>query len=124
MRSLNRQKGMTGIGWLIVLALIGFFVLLALKMVPAYLEYYKVVSALESLEEETGWTDVSPQAIRRLLERRFDISYVTAITPRQVSVKPIGAYYNVSARYDANEHLFANVYVVMKFQKTVKVRRN
>ena len=124
MHSLNRQKGMTAIGWLIVLALIGFFVLLALRMVPAYMEYYKVVSTLESLEEETGWTDVSPQAIRRLLERRFDISYVQSITPRQVSIKPVGAYYNVSAKYSAREHLVGNVSVVMQFHKQVKVRRN
>lgn len=124
MHSLNRQKGMTAIGWLIVLALIGFFVLLALRMVPAYMEYYKVVSTLESLEEETGWTDVTPQAIRRLLERRFDISYVQSITPRQVSIKPLGAYYNVSAKYSAREHLVGNVSVVMEFHKQVKVRRN
>ncbi|UCC57343.1 MAG: DUF4845 domain-containing protein [Gammaproteobacteria bacterium] len=124
MHSLNRQKGMTAIGWLIVLALIGFFVLLALRMVPAYMEYYKVVSTLESLEEETGWSNVTPQAIRRLIERRFDISYVQSITPRQVSIKPLGAYYNVSARYEAREPIFGNVYVVMKFHKQVKVRRN
>jgi Tfp pilus assembly protein PilE len=49
MRPLNRQKGMTAIGWLIVLALIGFFVLLTLKMLPSYLEYYKIVSTLDSL---------------------------------------------------------------------------
>ena len=52
MRSRTHQRGMTAIGWLIVLAMIGFFVLLALRMVPAYLDYYKVVSTLEGLESE------------------------------------------------------------------------
>jgi hypothetical protein len=115
---------MTAIGWMIVLALIGFFVLLTLRMAPAYMEYFKVVSTLESLEEETGWTDVTPHTIRLLLERRFDISYVSSITPRQVSIKPSGAYYLVTAKYDAREHLFGNVTVLMKFHKQVKVRRN
>ena len=124
MQSVDRQKGMTGIGWLIVLALIAFFVLLALRIVPAYLEYYKVVSALESLEEETGWTDVSPRAIRDLIERRFDISYVYSITPQQVSIRPSGAYYAVTAKYDAREHIFGNIDVLMSFYKQVRVRRN
>jgi len=115
---------MTAIGWMIVLALIGFFVLLTLRMAPAYMEYYKVVSTLESLEEETGWSDVTPHAIRRLIERRFDISYVHSITPSQVSIKPSGAYYVVTAKYDAREHLAGNVHVVMKFNKQVRVRRN
>ncbi len=48
MQSKTHQRGMTGIGWMIVLALIGFFVLLALRMVPAYLDYFKVVSTLEA----------------------------------------------------------------------------
>ena len=124
MQSVDRQKGMTGIGWLIVLALIAFFVLLALRIVPAYLEYYKVVSALESLEEETGWTDVNPRTIRDLIERRFDISYVYSITPQQVSIRPSGAYYAVTAKYDAREHIFGNIDVLMSFYKQVRVRRN
>lgn len=122
MHSVNRQKGMTAIGWLFVLALIGFFVLVTLKMLPAYLEYFKVASTLESLEEETGWTEVTPRAIRNLIERRFDISYVNVITPRQVKIKSAGATYRVTAKYEAREHLFFNVDVVMSFYKQVTVR--
>ena len=121
MRSLTRQKGMTGIGWLIVLALIGFFVLLALKMVPVYLEYYKVVSSLESIAKETGYE--SPREIRDLLERRFDISYVNTITHKDVIIKSAGQYYNVRAKYDAREHLFGNVSVMMSFDKQVMAKK-
>lgn len=124
MQPVRRQKGMTGIGWLIVLALIAFFVLLALRIVPAYLEYYKVVSALDSLEKETGWSEVTPREIRDLIERRFDISYVYSIMPREVSIKPVGAYYLVTANYESREHIFGNIDVVMSFNKQVRVRRN
>jgi hypothetical protein len=93
---------MTGAGWLIVLALIGFFAMLILIMLPSYMEYYKIVSTLESLEEESGLE--TPQAIRRLIERRFDIRY------------------RVQAKYESRKHLFANVYVVMTFDKQVTVK--
>ena len=119
MRSIKRQEGMTTIGWLIVLALIGFFVLLALRMVPSYLEFFKVVSTLDSLESE-GAMD-SPQEIRKLLERRFDISYVHSLTPNEVAVKSAGANWDVIADYDSRVHLFANVDVVMSFYKQVQV---
>jgi hypothetical protein len=105
MRSMHRQKGVTAIGWLIILGLIGFFTLLTLKMAPAYMEYYKVVSSLESLEEEPGLQ--TPADIRRLLNRRFNISYVESIN-----------------EHESREHLFGNVYVVMAFNKQVQVRRN
>ena len=122
MRSLHKQKGVTAIGWLIILGLIGFFTLLTLKMVPAYMEYYKVVSSLESLEEESGLH--TPADIRRLLNRRFNISYVETINERDVKITSAGPVYKVTAKYESREHLFGNVYVVMEFYKQVKVRRS
>jgi hypothetical protein len=123
MQMANRQKGMTGLGWLTVLGLIAFFALLTLRMLPSYLEYYKVSAALEKLPEESGMAEVNPVAIRKALERQFDIGYVKVIRPSEVSVKPSGANYNVRAEYDDRVHLFANVDVVMSFDKTVKVPR-
>ena len=120
MRSIRRQAGVTAIGWMIILALIGFFVFLTLKMLPSYLEYFKVSSSLESLEKETLAT---PGEIRELLGRRFDISYVYTITPKQVKIKNAGKFFNVTAKYDSQVHLFANVDVLMGFDKQVKVPR-
>lgn len=121
MRSLQQQKGVTTIGWLIILALIGFFVLLTLRMLPAYMEYYKVVSTLEAMADDSGFE--SPAQIRDTAERRFDISYVHSITHRDLKIKPFGEQYLVIAKYEARVHLFANVSVVMAFDKTVKVKR-
>jgi hypothetical protein len=123
MRMANKQRGMTGIGWLTVLGLIAFFSLLALRMIPSYLEYYKVASALEKLTGESGLADVNPTSIRRHLERQFDIGYVSVVKPRDISVKPYGEFYKVRAKYDDRVHLFGNVAVVMSFDKTVKVPR-
>lgn len=121
MRSMKRQQGVTAIGWLIILGLIGFFVMLALQMVPTYLEYYKIVSTLESLEEEGAME--TPTEIRRLIERRFDISYVHTIGFRDVKIKSAGSKWLVTAKYDARKHLFGNVDVVMAFNKQVKVSK-
>jgi hypothetical protein len=119
MQALKRQNGMTAIGWLIVLGLIGFFVLLTLRMVPSYLEYYKIVSSLDSLTNETGLD--SPGAIRKLLDRRFNISYVDVIQPRDVIIKAVGPNFQVIADYESRKHIFANVDVVMSFYKEVLV---
>ena len=120
MRSIRRQAGVTAIGWMIILGLIGFFVFLTLKMLPSYLDYFKVASALESVEKETA---SSPAEIRRHLEREFDVSYVYAITPKQIKIKNAGKHFNVTAKYDDRVHLFANVDVVMSHDKQVKVPR-
>jgi hypothetical protein len=121
MYSLQQQKGVTTIGWLIILALIGFFVLLALRMTPSYLEYYKIASTLETMAKESGFD--TPQQIRNMAEKRFDISYVHTITTKDLKIKPFGQHYLVTAKYESRVHLFANVFVVMTFDKQVKVKR-
>ena len=92
-------------------------------MAPSYLEYYKVATALEKLASESVLAEVNPTSIHRALERQFDIGYVSVVTPRDISVKPYGEYYKVTAKYDDRVHLFGNVAVVMSFDKTVKVPR-
>ena len=121
MRSMRQQKGVTAIGWLIILGLIGFFVLLTLKMLPSYLEYYKIASTLETMTKDSGFEN--PAEIRDIAERRFDISYVTTITPKDLQIKPYGQSYLVTAKYESRVHLFFNVYAVMAFDKQVKVKR-
>lgn len=121
MRSLHQQKGVTAIGWLIILGLIGFFVLLTLKMLPSYLEYYKVSSTLDTLRKESGFEN--PAQIRDKAERRFDISFVTTITHKDLKIKPYGKFYMVTAKYESRVPLFFNVSVVMDFNKQVKVKR-
>ena len=44
---LAKQRGMTGLGWLTVLALIGFFSLMILKLAPIYLDHYSVASSCQ-----------------------------------------------------------------------------
>ena len=43
---------MTAIGWLIVLALVAYFVMLALRLGPVYMEYFAVSDSIESLKDE------------------------------------------------------------------------
>ena len=121
MHSLHQQKGVTAIGWLIILGLIGFFVLLTLKMLPSYMEYYKISSTLETMTKDSGFE--SQTEIRDKAERRFDISYVNTITPKDLQIKPYGQSWLVTAKYESRVHLFFNVSVVMDFNKQVKVKR-
>ena len=72
----NKQKGMTGTGWLVVLALIGFFSLLIIKLAPVYMEYYSVKTVLASLENEPLITQKSIADVKKLVHRRLKVNCV------------------------------------------------
>jgi hypothetical protein len=124
MQTLKSQQGMTAIGWLIVLGLIGFFVLLALRMTPAYLEYFTVKAALESLQNEPGITQKTPSEIRSMLGKRFSVNDVKSITSKDISIDNQGGRLSVSVDYEVREHALGNVDIVMMFTHDVEMVRN
>ncbi len=113
------QSGMTGIGWLIVLSLVGFFALLALRLVPAYLEFYKIAAAMESLQKESGLAEAGPGDIRKMLGRRFDVNEIRRLQPEDVKIERQAGKLRISVAYEVREPMLGNVGVVVDFKKQV-----
>lgn len=124
MQTLKSQQGMTAIGWIFVLGLIGFFVLLVLRMTPAYLEFMTVKAALASLQNEPDITEKAPSEIRSMLGKRFNVNDVKSITSKDVTVENQGGRLNVGVDYEVRVGVFGNVDAVMTFIHDVEVVRN
>ncbi len=63
-----RQRGMTTIGLVLVLAMIAFFVLIGLKLYPIYYDSFKVGAALDSLKADpTLAGKTSAEVVDRLM---------------------------------------------------------
>ncbi len=120
----HHQKGMTAIGWLLVLGLIAFFTLITLRLVPAYLEFSKVTSVLESLQDEPGITRKTRGEIFSLISKRFDVNDVYQVEAKQVKITKDKGVLKVSINYEHREHLVGNVDVVTTFDKQVEVVAN
>ncbi|MFA7593745.1 MAG: DUF4845 domain-containing protein [Thiohalobacteraceae bacterium] len=123
MRTLQSQRGMTAIGWIIVLGLIGFFVLLALRLTPGYLEYFSVASAIESLEKEPEIGSKTTAEIRSMLDKRFSVNDVTSISGRDVKVESQGGRMRISVDYEKRVPVLGNIDAVATFKKEVEVVR-
>jgi hypothetical protein len=112
---------MTAIGWLLVLGLIAFFALVTLRLLPMYLEYGKVASVIESLQNEPGVTNLSRSEIINLVRRRFDVNDVSNVDPKIVKVSKDKGVLTVSIDYERRAHVIGNVDVVGIFNKQVEV---
>lgn len=124
MKGLHKQRGMTAIGWMLVLGLIAFFTLVTLRLLPMYMEYTKVVSVLESLQNEPGITRKSKAEIRKLIGRRFDVNDVRELDPKLASIVQKSGVLTVTMVYERRTSLFGNIDLVAKFNKEVEVVAN
>jgi hypothetical protein len=121
MKRWHHQKGMTAIGWMLVLGLIAFFTLITLRMLPLYLEFSKVVSTLESLKEQPNITKQTKSEIVRLVRKRFDVNDVDNVDPKLIKVSMDKGVLKVGINYERREHLVGNVDIVAIFDKQVEV---
>ncbi|MFI3155891.1 MAG: DUF4845 domain-containing protein [Methylococcaceae bacterium] len=119
--SAQRQQGLTLISLVFVLGLIGFFVLLTLKIVPIYLDHGKVQSALAALKEMPDIQTLSEPEIRESLTKRFNINYVYDVTKDEIKVIKHGDYLKVDIEYETVVKLVANLSILAEFHDSFEV---
>ncbi len=121
MKKWHHQRGMTAIGWLLVLGLIAFFTLITLRLLPLYLEYSKVSSVFESLVDEPGIGTKPRRGIIILVTKRFDINDVRKVSPKLIKVSKEKGVTRISIEYERREHLMSNIDIVASFNKQIEV---
>jgi hypothetical protein len=113
----NRQNGMTYLGMLIMLIVIAFFAIVLIKVVPLYMEHFKVKSSLDSLAHEAKDNQalLSPQEIEKLLLNRLSINDVQHVTRDDIKITREGRKTVVEVGYEARVTLFDNLDLVARF---------
>ena len=124
MKKWHHQKGMTAIGWMLVLGIIAFFTLITLRMLPLYLEFSKVAATLESLKEQPNIGQQTKSEIIKIVRKRFDVNDVRNVDPKLIKVSKDRGVMKVGIHYERREHLVGNVDIVTTFDKQVKVAAN
>lgn len=119
----HRTRGITLIGFLILLVVVGFFVYLAMRLVPAYLEYMNVVKAMEQVKNEAGSARASPEEIRRSLAFKLSVQFVSdeAIPPQAIQVIREGNAQVLRIRYERRIPFAYNVDLLASFDKSVNL---
>lgn len=121
----QKQKGMTAIGWLMVLALGGLIAIVLMKLIPVYIQGYQIYDALESMAADPGLRGKSVGEIKKNFKRRLDINSVYDVTDDDITIsRGNNRSYVVELDYEPRKALFGNLYVVVVFQKTVEIPSN
>lgn len=121
MNNLRSQRGMTFWGWIVVLALIGFFTLLGLKIIPIYLSGYTVISSVQSLKNDSSARGKSARELRDMLMKRLDINSVYDLPRDQIYISKVKNGYQVEVEYDRKEKIAGNLSVIVEFNESVVV---
>ena len=119
----QRERGMTTLGFLILVVFIGLFAFAAIRLTPVYLNYVKVAGVLDGVYDEFDSQNPSRGAIMTSINRRFEVESVSIISDRDVKVTADSGGFLVEARYDHTTPFIGNLYFTVRFDKQVLIRR-
>ncbi len=110
----DKQRGITLIGFMLVLVILLSIGYLAMKLVPIYNEYHSVVTAMQKVAGTPGVANMTPRQIKQLLHNNFYTSYVKSATDKDMSVTRKGGY-KLRVKYSVQEPIVANIDIVAHF---------
>jgi|SRR5258708_77069 hypothetical protein len=118
----RRQLGMTFIGLLCVLVLVGAIGYAGVRLVPVYLNYMKLARTMESAASEFKGETGSLDGVRKSLDRHWAIEDITAVDQKDIEITKDDNGLKLHVAYDDAVPYIANVSLSVHFDKTVKVQ--
>lgn len=118
----KRQQGLTAGGWLLVLALVGFFVLLVLRLFPIYSNNYKIKGIVESLGNEADLYRMPRKDMLRIIDKRMNINQADGFKQEHLVIKLMqSGKKEIHITYEDRRPIFGNLDVVAKFDDYIIV---
>jgi hypothetical protein len=116
---MKRQRGVTFVGMVFIAGLIVFGAIVALKLVPAYIEYATVTNHLRELARAEGRSG-NPAEIMAAFRKRAQIDDIRAVSAEDLSVERDGNDVLITAAYSTKIKLFGNLSACIDFEASSK----
>jgi hypothetical protein len=117
----TKQRGVTLIGWIVLLIPMALVFYVGIRLTPVYLNYMKVSRTLEQVKSEfKGASDATSLApLRASIEKHLNVESVDYPTVKDIKITRDGRAWVVEAAYDDQAPLFDNIFILVTFDKTV-----
>ena len=119
----RKQSGLSLVGFLVVLAVVGFAAYVGMKLFPMYQEYYSVQSSMKGLANEPVVADMDPAKVQDLFFRRLYINYSENVKPQNVKFERMEGGWKMRVNYEVRRPLVGNLDVVGKFDASEPLTR-
>ena len=122
MRNYEKQRGLTMVTIAAGLALLAFFVLIAITLVPVYLENFSVSSHVSRLSQDSRSKEMTKEELRQTLLKRFGIDDVKNVSRQDIVVTDVEGGYRVEVDYEVRKSFMGNVDLVVFFTETAEIK--
>lgn len=119
----SKQRGITFLGFIILMAVLAFFVATALAIYPLYYEKYQVVASLETVVNRPDADKLSTSEVRKYFMRGIALTNIKRFNKGVVNehLKVLkakkGQPKQVRLKYEARNNYFKDLYFVLDVEE-------
>ncbi|MCC6380392.1 MAG: DUF4845 domain-containing protein [Burkholderiales bacterium] len=113
MATTRAQHGLSMIAFLFVATVIVVVAAIGFRVVPAYIEYFTVRSALEKSLRDSP--DPTPPVVKKSFEKYIAADYIDSVTAADLNVAKDGNVITASIAWQRELHLVGNVSLLLDF---------
>jgi hypothetical protein len=111
---MQSERGLSLIGFVFMLAILGLVLVVGFKLLPTYIENYSLKSVLASMVR-SGETKGTVAEIKRAFDRRADIADVHSVKGEDLDITKEDGKAVITANYSVKVPLLANVSACVDF---------
>ncbi|MTW11165.1 DUF4845 domain-containing protein [Pseudoduganella eburnea] len=112
---MQRERGISLIGLIFVLAILGGIGLLAMQVVPTYIEYRAILGAIERAKKDGG---ENIKEIQDSFNKSAEVGYITAIQGRDLLIVRENGQFEISFEYEKKIPLAGPASLLMEYKGT------
>ncbi|MBD9424847.1 DUF4845 domain-containing protein [Pseudomonas sp. PDM15] len=117
------QKGMSLLGWMVVLALVAFFASTGFKMFPHYMDYMALEGMITKVETEPSLGVSTVRDFYEHVEKGMTVNGIRDLDLEEaLQIKLENNEFFVHLKYEKRESLIENLDLVAKFDKEFRIR--
>jgi hypothetical protein len=115
MSARRRQSGLSMLGILCILLMLGFFAMCIIRMMPPYLEYLSVKDIIVRIVMDPETQKESVSDIRRKISNIFNTNQIYLLDPKEVEVFNKSGKTYIDANYEVRQPVMWRIDSVLKF---------
>jgi hypothetical protein len=112
---MKKQKGLTLISWLAIIGLLLFNAIIAMNVVPVYINDHSVKTLMESLESDSSLRGATPKKIKDTIAKRLRVNNVYSISKDDIKLLKSKKGYVVSIDYEPRGRLIGSLDYIVSF---------
>lgn len=120
---MRKQSGLTMISWIVIIGLVAVQAVMALRIVPVYLNYNSVRAVMDELPQHSEVKGISVKKLNELFRKRLKINnlYELARDKEAFKFKKIQGGYALVAHYEEKGPIMGNLEFVATFDHKVEI---